>query len=688
MQSSSAPMSCLVFFLIFAAGAQAVSPLQKVIEMLGSLEMKISMEGKAADALNEELVQYCTSKKADLGFEITTGKKDIDGLQATIQSETANIAAGSTKLEEGIAQVATDEKDLAAAEKIRAQEAADFAASEKELQETIGTMERAIAVLKREMSKGGAALMQIQKIGNNMVKALSTLVDAALLNSRDAAKLTAFVQATEDEDDEEYAAPDAAVYESHSKGIVEVLEDLHEKATEQLAELQKKETTSKHNFEMLEQSLTDSVKYAEEDMAETKKAVAASKEAKAGAEGDLEVASKSLKDNEDALAFTTTDCSQKAEDYAAEKKSRAEELAALADAKRVLTEATSGAAAQTYDFTQVDSAHESEAVTVSSRSDLVNFEAVRFVRDLAKKFNNDRALMQLAMRMSGAMRAGRNSADPFGKVKKLIKDMIEKLLKEAGADASHKAFCDKELGDSATKKDQLSTKIDSLSTKIDKLSAKSTQLKAEVADLQKALSELAASSAEMLEIRTKEKAAFEKAKAELTEGIQGVESALKVLREYYAQDAAHEEASDSGNGIIELLEVVQSDFTKGLSQRTVAESEAEAAYDKQTKEDSISKAVMESDVKYKTKESTSLDQEVTSLSSDMSGARSELDAVLEYTSHLNAGCIAKPMTYAERDARRESMIAGLKEALEILSSAAFVQTKSMLRGTKPHRTLN
>merc|ERR1719460_2252972 len=95
-----------------------------------------------------------------------------------------------------------------------------------------------------------------------------------------------------------------------------------------------------------------------------------------------------------------------AEDFEAETKSRGEELTALATAKKVITEATSGAAAQSYSFVQV---------SMSSGVDLANFEAVRLVRDLAQKQKSP-ALAQLASRMAAAM----HSSDPFAKVKGLI----------------------------------------------------------------------------------------------------------------------------------------------------------------------------------------------------------------------------------------------------------------------------
>merc|ERR1719277_1314470 len=135
-----------------------------------------------------------------------------------------------------------------------------------------------------------------------------------------------------------------------------------------------------------------------------------------------------------------------AEDFEAETKSRGEELKALATAKKIISEATSGAADLSYSFAQTSFLQVSR-VKLSSGADLASFEAVRFVRDLGEK-QRSTALVQLAGRMAQAMRAGgRNGEDPFSKIKSLIKDMIEKLLKEAEEDATEKAFCDKEMAE-------------------------------------------------------------------------------------------------------------------------------------------------------------------------------------------------------------------------------------------------
>jgi len=84
-------------------------------------------------------------------------------------------------------------------------------------------LERAILILEKEMKKGGAAMVQVQKAGNNMVQALTALVDASLINSGDAAKLTALMQGSSSEDDEDTGAPAASAYEGHSGGIIDTL---------------------------------------------------------------------------------------------------------------------------------------------------------------------------------------------------------------------------------------------------------------------------------------------------------------------------------------------------------------------------------------------------------------------------------------------------------------------------------
>jgi len=324
---------------------------------------------------------------------------------------------------------------------------------------------------------------------------------------------------------------------------------------------------------------------------------------------------------------------------------------------------------------------------LSNGADLANFEAVQFVRNLARKLN-DESLAQLAMRMASVMRFGSsNGEDPFAKVKALISDMIERLEGDAQADASHKAYCDKETGETISKKQEKEALVDHLSTKIDSMKASSAQLKEEIAGLQKDLAEIASSNAEATALRRKEKAQYESNKKEMQEGIEGVKLGLSILRDYYAKDAGHAQAEGAASGILGLLEVVEADFSKGLSEMNVGEQQAAGEYRTMMQRNEIEKATKEQGVKYKTKESVGLDRAVSETSSDLSGTKTELAAVVEYLGKMNAMCVAKPDTYASRKGRREEEIAGLKQALQILSGeSVFLQKLShgVLRGVHRH----
>merc|ERR1719152_127848 len=225
---------------------------------------------------------------------------------------------------------------------------------------------------------------------------------------------------------------------------------------------------------------------------------------------------------------------------------------------------------------------------------------------------------------------------------------------------------------------------------IDQMSAKSAQLKEQVAALQKALAEIASSQAEMDKLRSEEHAAYTSNKADMEQGLEGVKAALNILREYYAKDGkSHGAAEGAGAGIIGLLEVCESDFSKDLAEIVSTEETAANSYERATKENEVETASKNQDVKYKSQESTRLDKQVAEASSDRSGVQEELDAVLEYLDKLKERCIAKAETYAERKARRDNEIAGLKQALEILEGqAVLLQTKRSFLKKKSKLDIN
>jgi len=611
-----------------------------------------------------EFSEWCEDESRELGFSIKTLTGQISDLKATIEKESALIEEYNTKLEDLGAELALDEADLKAATEIRAKEQADFVAEEKELMSVIDTLKRATAILEREMAKSGAAsMLQLQSAGN-VVQALSAMVQASLISSTDAGKLTGLLQQMQESTEDDSGAPAAATYEGHSGGILDVLGDLLSKAETQLDGLRKAETTSLQNFEVLSQNLKDEIKFGKADMEEAKKSLAASSATKAEAEGDLTATSKDLASDEETKAALHSNCMEKAETFEAEQKSRGEELKAIAEAKKIIQETTAGAASQEYSFLQL-----------ASSSDMAT---VRFVQGLAQKQNSTQ-LMQLATQMASAARV---MDDPFAKIKGLISEMIETLEKEAAEDAAHKAFCDKELSENEEKEADKIAEIEKLTTKIDEWSARSAQLKEEVATLERELAALAKSQQTMDKIREDEKAVYDKNRPEMELGLEGIKKALKILKDYYAKaDKAHSSADGASAGIIGMLEVIESDFSKNLAEMISTEEAAVAEYEETTKQNAVDKTNKEQDVKYKTEEAAARDKETAEAKDDRAGVQKELDAVQAVLKSLHDQCDEVATPYEELKRRREAEIAGLKQALEILEGEAVLLQK----GAKNHR---
>merc|ERR1719162_686723 len=221
---------------------------------------------------------------------------------------------------------------------------------------------------------------------------------------------------------------------------------------------------------MLRQSLEDQMTADTKDMNEQKSATAAADETKATAVGDLAQTTKALANSEDNLRTTGTTCMTVAADHETTMKDRQEELTAIATAKKMLSESSSGAVGQTYSFLQVGS-------SLQTRADLANAEIIQVVKKLARE-QHSAALAQLASQISAVVRYGSSSGeDPFVKIRGLISDMISKLTKEAQSESTEKAYCDEEIAKTKAKKQELDYGIAKLTSKIDKAAAKSASLK-------------------------------------------------------------------------------------------------------------------------------------------------------------------------------------------------------------------
>merc|ERR1719248_120289 len=646
-------MARLAIFLLAAVGATGVSPVAKVIELLDELTGKVKGDLAAEETMMEEYTKYCDSESNEKEDAITSHKRTIGDLEAEITDAAARISELGTEVEDLAGKISGAESELAEATKLRDEEKAAFAASESELVDTVDSLERALVVLKR-----GQSFLQArdQDTMNKLTMSLSKIIEANWVNSKDKATVQALLQSSSGDEDRSLQ-PQAKVsgYQSQGSGILDTISDMKEKAESTLSDARAAEMKAGHEYAMLKQNLEMQISTMKKRMSEATTEKSGLEDAKASAEEELASTKTTLADDEKYLEELKQSCSMKAKEWATRQKDAAGELAAIAKAKEVLE---SGVKV----FLQVSSKTHSKDEESSAKMD-------RVISILSKI--EDRSY--LFTQVKSEARAG----GPFDKVKGLIESMITRLEKEAAEEADTKAFCDKETSESKAKQAELTAKSDKSQVRIEKATATIAELKQQIKTLQEQMAEMDAAQAEATSLRNKEHEEYLKATKDYKDSAEAVANAIAVLQDYYSSGSfvqAKEEPelggakTDIASTIMSMLEVAESDFTSLLAEAEASEKEAQTSYDKLVEQNAVTKAGSTSEVKGMEAKVKSEETALLNYKEDFATTGKELDAVLAYLDKLKPQCETKVMTYAERVAKREAEIEGLKEALEILSA--------------------
>jgi len=295
-------------------------------------------------------------------------------------------------------------------------------------------------------------------------------------------------------------------------------------------------------------------------------------------------------------------------------------------------------------------------------------EAVDMIRRMARKYRS----VQLAQL---AVRAG---DDTFGKIKGLIRSMVDRLQKKAAEEADHNAYCVAERKENVAKRDDQQSKLDSFSARLSEANANEQTLAEDIAALSGEVAELDTSMAEATKLRQEESANYGHVSEGLRIADEGLTKAVAVLKTYYASKGDHSKKTDSATGIVAMLETCLQDIANSAAQAESAETNAASAYERMMQEGKVSKAEKSASIKAKQGEVARLGELISDLKSDVEGSGNELDATLAYLDKLKGMCEHKPQSFADRAAARQAEIEGLHQALEILeneTAAFFLQRK-------------
>merc|ERR1719333_1861294 len=428
-----------VAFVCLIAVAHAVSPVQKVVELLDECKAKVQKDLDAEAKMMEEYTTFCDDELKDKGYAIETAGRAIGDLSATIESATASIAALSDEIATLGSTIAAKDAELGEATKVRAAGNADFVAAEKGLLTDIDMLGRAATVLKRGMSF--AQTKAGQKKMAAIVDALKNMIDAQWVDVSSRRKLKSFLQAAaaakEDADDDlSFSQPQAKMvaYESSSGGIVSTIEEMQGKAEDTLSDLRKKEMQGSHSYSMVKGALEGEIKNSEDKLSTANSSNAGATEAEGSASAELVETTKSKAADEEYASTLKTECESKASEWEARQKSATEEMGAIEKAKEILVGGVKAFVQVSTKTRKWNPDDDDEDDKTAAKRDKV----VGILKQLSQEHKS----------FAFAQLASMATSDPFVKIRGLIEDMIAKLLKEAEEEATQKAFCDAEMGKS------------------------------------------------------------------------------------------------------------------------------------------------------------------------------------------------------------------------------------------------
>lgn len=288
------------------------------------------------------------------------------------------------------------------------------------------------------------------------------------------------------------------------------------------------------------------------------------------------------------------------------------------------------------------------------------------------------------------MLAERAAADPFEKVRQMIKDLIMQLMEEANQEITHKGWCDTELSTNQQTRKELGESVETLHTEIDELTSSIALLTQEIAAASKMVSEIDAATLKASAMRAEEKENNAVTIKDAQEGQVAAAEARLVLKEFYAKagqatalvqeqpvapeifDGAYQGMQGEGGGVVNMLEVIESDFAKLEFETETSEATALQEYKDFMNDSAVSKAQKLKDIDYKTAKSGEQQNSLTTKKEDVEGLQKELTAAIAYFDKLKPSCIDSGVSYEDRVQRRQEEIESLQTALKILNDADVV----------------
>eukprot|EP00930_Biecheleria_cincta_P042219 TRINITY_DN2903_c0_g1_i1.p1 TRINITY_DN2903_c0_g1~~TRINITY_DN2903_c0_g1_i1.p1 ORF type:complete len:765 (+),score=215.08 TRINITY_DN2903_c0_g1_i1:107-2296(+) len=706
------------FILLLASAVTAITPTEKVIDMLKNLQNETETAQATEKKNFDNFTKWCDDTSDKKNTAIKNSEDREKELLSNIESKTSNLNQLLADLSEANAKKEQLEAEKTANLQQCSKDKDIYDATKGDLDAAIGGLQAAIKTLREA---GGEKSLFFLQLASGLQQSLDLGEAMGLLQEPKHQAMMAFLQEGKAEPwlekgGEEYNKTD---YGFQSGGIVQTLLDLDTQFTN--------ERDSLVNEWKATQAVCDKTdKDKKEAIEETSKTISSKttesnsvKDAIAGERGDLQKTRATLKEDRSILKEAQEDCARSTADYGQRSKNRAGEIKAIQAALKVMKDTVQELETNVYNYSSLLSTNaevtvqESDAPSffqeeslreshfhVASEMSEAEAEAVRTRTNQAVSFLvraggslKSLRLSQLAFRIQSDPSA---ASDPLAFVKQMTEKMINDLQKEATAATTQKGWCDTQMMKSTKERDRRFRESLSLDKKLKALDVKRSELietialqKDDIKDMEKDLSTA-------ISLRVNESTENIKTINDATLGGKAVDAAITALNDFYKKaqrsadryddatsflqrgsEAATEDPGFEGSykgkqnealSVVTLMEVIRDSFIRSAKETQAEEDEASEKFTELKQNSKV-------DIESKRKSMTLNDEDLAVTTNDLSSGKEALqntvkllDSALAALEDLKDECVNNQMTYEERKAKREGEIAQLKQAVCILDS--------------------
>lgn len=669
-----------------AATEGRANPMEKVIELLEVLSKGIRQEGK------EEAESY--------EAQIALYKKDSSQSKEVIKENDAKISRLTTDLKEAEAfregknkdmtdlanKLAKNDAELTAGRDGRKEERALFEKNEAVFVESLDQLERSLVVMKKQAPSSASAAASSASLISVAEKLKKTLTHASDFTLTTAQReilnnfmRTAYVLGDFKRSVKQASSPvpfflqrksqsngPYGEFESGSGGVLSTLKDLQGKVTKERETALKKEAEAKKDFEEFESGLTQALENGKKSLADIKAAIAQSQQVSSQKEASLMEAQEIYKSEVEHLSGLEQQHRQRTEAYKIRLSKRADEATAVTEAQRILGSemAKSVIKKQTIGSSLIENG--------ASSLLQVTLEKTAVWSKVSRTRPTGLAFMEMSATIH---RKSIEFADPFQKVKSMIKSMLSKLEDKQNQESKHAAFCDKEMGKTSQQLEKKGDDVQKTQDRLDALVASLSETKSDMEDVSKDLKDVTASMNEANALREKESKTSLDSIRQFRNAALLLNRAIKVLKTYYQKKSKKgpegkgaKQREGMGSGIIAILEIAVDDFEKLHKDSKQAEDLAAKEFQQFQSETETRVAIFKKDLEWKTRTKVKLEYDESTMRNDLKSYEKELAAINTYMDKLKASCVVQGPSYEERKSKREEELKSLKEALATLSS--------------------